>query len=64
MLLNVEDLLPEDCRDAFKANAELAGQPSVGVLGVHGTSSVQINISAAGLNAGGKCHLCRSEATS
>lgn len=54
MLLNVEDLFPEECRDTFKANTELTGQPSIGVLGVNGTSSVQINISAAGLSAGGK----------
>ena len=54
MLLNVEDMLPEECRNAFKANVELTGQPSIGLLGVHGTSSVQINISAAGLDASGK----------
>ncbi|KAJ3515258.1 hypothetical protein NMY22_g14501 [Coprinellus aureogranulatus] len=51
MLLNVQDLLPDDCRKAFKANAELTGQPSIGSAGILGTGSVQLNISAAGLSA-------------
>ncbi|TEB18468.1 hypothetical protein FA13DRAFT_1803476 [Coprinellus micaceus] len=51
MLLNVQAALPDNCLQAFAANSELTGQPGVGKKQVHGTSSIQVNISAAGLSA-------------
>lgn len=55
MMINVQNALPAECQKAFAANSELTGQPSIGRNGIHGTGSVQVNISAAGLFLGGKC---------
>lgn len=58
MLLNVQEALPEDVREAFIANSELTGQPGISNKDVLCTSSVQVNISAAGLTPGGQFLLC------
>lgn len=47
-LLNVQDALPTDCRDALSADAQLNGQLSGGNLkaGIYGTSSTQLGVSS------------------
>lgn len=54
MLLKVQEALPDACVEAFAANADLTAQPEVRKRNVYGTSSVQVNISAAGLTASGQ----------
>lgn len=57
MLLKVQEALPSECVEAYAANVELTGQPEVRRRNIYGTSSVQINISAAGLSASGQFRL-------
>lgn len=57
ILVNVQNVFPAGYIEAFVANKDRTGQFSIGDDSVLGTSSVQVNISAAGLPAGGTlCH--------
>ncbi|TEB18463.1 hypothetical protein FA13DRAFT_1803471 [Coprinellus micaceus] len=53
LLLNVQNALPADCREALSADAQLTGQPSGGKVGIYGTGSTQLNISSASASPSG-----------